>query len=99
MIFFLPQEAYLLSECLCFAHFHDRNKLLSETLMRQHGEVVWKNMLDDEREKYLEKKQLEERRLRQEGKLDELGKLLADFAKVQFILHLPTLLRFYFLTC
>ncbi|XP_070559138.1 trichohyalin-like isoform X2 [Ptychodera flava] len=59
-----------------------REKLLSDSLIRQHGDVAWKNMSSGEREKLLEKKILEERRLRQEGKLDELGRLLGDFAKL-----------------
>ncbi|XP_071784125.1 uncharacterized protein [Asterias amurensis] len=58
-----------------------RDKMLTELLMKEFGESAWRSMSEQERQRLLMKKKLEERRLRREGKMDELSRLLGDSEK------------------
>ena len=53
-----------------------RDKLLSEALMKEMGAAEWQALSEQERQARLVKMKLEERRLRREGKFDELQALL-----------------------
>ncbi|XP_071961658.1 uncharacterized protein [Antedon mediterranea] len=55
-----------------------RDKLLVESLMNQFGEAEWNKKTEEEQQRLLMKKRLEERRLRQDGKMDELSRLIGD---------------------
>ena len=57
--------------------------MLTELLMKEFGESAWRSMSEQERQRLLMKKKLEERRLRREGKMDELSRLLGDSEKVR----------------
>ncbi|XP_077983007.1 uncharacterized protein LOC144437842 isoform X2 [Glandiceps talaboti] len=82
--FELTKEEQQLIQALESKYDIIRDQLLTETLRRHHGEGAWNNMMADEKHNILRKKKLEERRLRQEGKLDDLGQLLGDFIKNSF---------------
>ncbi|XP_076812765.1 uncharacterized protein LOC143459471 isoform X1 [Clavelina lepadiformis] len=58
-----------------------RDKLLTEALMRELGEENWRRMSERERQKKLMQMKMEEMRLRKEGKMDELARLLGDSFK------------------
>ncbi|XP_041457735.1 trichohyalin-like isoform X3 [Lytechinus variegatus] len=60
-----------------------KDKLLAEALMKQMGEGEWARLSERERQLRLMKLKLEERRLRQEGKMDEASALLGDALKSQ----------------
>eukprot|EP00057_Strongylocentrotus_purpuratus_P011445 XP_011665919.1 PREDICTED: trichohyalin isoform X2 [Strongylocentrotus purpuratus] len=60
-----------------------KDKLLADALMKQMGEGEWARLSEKERQLRLMKLKLEERRLRQEGKMDEAAALLGDALKSQ----------------
>lgn len=51
-----------------------KDKLLTEVLMKQMGDAEWTALSERERQAKLLKLKLQERRLRQEGKLDEASR-------------------------
>lgn len=51
-----------------------KDKLLTEVLMKQMGDAEWATLSERERQAKLLKLKLQERRLRQEGKLDEASR-------------------------
>ncbi|PFX16028.1 hypothetical protein AWC38_SpisGene19720 [Stylophora pistillata] len=55
-----------------------KDKLLLEALKKQLGDAEWAQLSEQERQKRLVKLKLEERRLRKEGQLDELHRLLGE---------------------
>nr|XP_039263423.1 trichohyalin-like isoform X2 [Styela clava] len=55
-----------------------RDKLLAEALMKQLGDKAWGELSERERQERLFKLKMEERRLRKEGRYDELAKLLGE---------------------
>jgi len=55
-----------------------KDKLLLEALKKQLGDAEWAALSEQERQRRLVKLKLEERRLRKEGQLDELQKLLGE---------------------
>jgi len=55
-----------------------KDKLLLEALKKQLGDAEWAALSEQERQKRLVKLKLEERRLRKEGQLDELQRLLGE---------------------
>ncbi|XP_033123436.1 trichohyalin-like isoform X2 [Anneissia japonica] len=57
-----------------------RDKLLMEALINQYGVAEWNKKTVEEQQRLLVKKRLEERRLRQDGKMDELNRLIGDAA-------------------
>lgn len=58
-----------------------RDKLLLESLMTQYGKVEWSKMSEQERQNQLARMKLLGKKLRKEGKYDELAKLFEDAAK------------------
>ncbi|GFS04525.1 trichohyalin-like [Elysia marginata] len=58
-----------------------KDKLLIEALIREMGEADWSRLSDLERQKKLLELKMRERRLRREGKMDELAGLLGNFAE------------------
>ncbi|RUS75677.1 hypothetical protein EGW08_016571 [Elysia chlorotica] len=58
-----------------------RDKLLIEALMQEMGEAEWSRLSDLERQRKLVELKMRERRLRREGRTDELAQLLGNFAK------------------
>lgn len=63
-----------------------RDKLLMEALMAQAGKADWDRLSEAERQKRLQELRLKERRLRREGKWDELEQLLGDALKNEELL-------------
>ncbi|GFN88861.1 trichohyalin-like [Plakobranchus ocellatus] len=57
-----------------------KDKLLMEALMREMGEAEWSRLSDLERQKKLVELKMREKRLRREGRMDEIAQLLGDFA-------------------
>ncbi|KAK3103454.1 hypothetical protein FSP39_019371 [Pinctada imbricata] len=55
-----------------------RDKLLADALMKQYGEAEWQRMSDLERQKKLAELKLKQKKLRREGKMDELAHILGD---------------------
>ena len=55
---------------------------MTEALISEIGQKEWNDLSEEERQRRLIQKKLEERRLRQEGKLDQLGRILGQAAKV-----------------
>ena len=55
-----------------------RDKLLAEALMRQLGETEWNRLSELERQKKLAELKLKERRLRREGRYDEVANILGE---------------------
>ncbi|XP_013408861.1 trichohyalin [Lingula anatina] len=55
-----------------------RDKLLMELLMKQMGEAEWASLSEKERQRRLMQLKLQEKKLRREGKEDELQKLFGD---------------------
>ncbi|RMX39987.1 hypothetical protein pdam_00022972 [Pocillopora damicornis] len=55
-----------------------KDKLLLEAIKKQLGDAEWAQLSEQERQKRLVKLKLEERRLRKEGQLDELHRLLGE---------------------
>ena len=51
-----------------------KDKLLAESLMKQMGEKEWAALSEKERQARLVKLKLQERKLREEGKLDEASR-------------------------
>ncbi|XP_032219683.2 trichohyalin [Nematostella vectensis] len=60
-----------------------RDKLMAEALMKQVGEAEWKAMSERDRMAKLVQLKLEAKRLKQEGKMDELQKLFGDAASAE----------------
>ncbi|XP_038068700.1 trichohyalin-like isoform X2 [Patiria miniata] len=58
-----------------------REKILTEQLMREFGEAEWLRMSEQERQRLLMKRKMEERQLRREGKMDELARLISGADK------------------
>ncbi|XP_022097553.1 trichohyalin-like isoform X2 [Acanthaster planci] len=58
-----------------------REKILTDQLMREFGESQWLMMSEQERQRLLIKKKMEERQLRREGKMDELARLISGADK------------------
>lgn len=58
-----------------------KDKLLTEALMKQMGDAQWAALSERERQAKLLKLKLQERKLRQEGKLDEASRLLGEGMK------------------
>lgn len=58
-----------------------KDKLMSEALMKQMGAAEWAALSERERQAKLLKLKLQERKLRQEGKLDEASRLLGEGMK------------------
>ena len=56
-----------------------KDKLLTEALMKQMGDAEWAALSERERQAKLLKLKLQERKLRQEGKLDEASRLEGYF--------------------
>ena len=56
-----------------------KDKLLTEALMKQMGASEWAALSERERQAKLLKLKLQERRLRQEGKLDEASRSVVFF--------------------
>ncbi|XP_064633679.1 golgin subfamily A member 4-like [Lineus longissimus] len=54
-----------------------RDKILMEALMKQAGDVEWNQLSEKERQARLIKLKMEEKRLRQEGRMDEASELIA----------------------
>ena len=57
-----------------------RDKLLLDSLMNQYGKAEWDRLSEQERQSQLAKMRMLEKKLRREGKYDELSKLLGDAA-------------------
>eukprot|EP00111_Clytia_hemisphaerica_P002852 TCONS_00008039-protein len=57
-----------------------RDKLLLDSLMNQFGKSEWDRLSEQERQNQLAKMRMLEKKLRREGKYDELAKLLGDAA-------------------
>ena len=57
-----------------------RDKLLLDSLMNQFGKTEWDRLSEQERQSQLAKMRMLEKKLRREGKYDELSKLLGDAA-------------------
>ena len=55
-----------------------KDKLLTEALMKQMGDAEWAALSERERQAKLLKLKLQERKLRQEGKLDEASRLVIN---------------------
>ncbi|XP_041349458.1 uncharacterized protein LOC121368777 [Gigantopelta aegis] len=55
-----------------------KDKVIIEALMKQMGEAEWKHLSERERQRHVIKMRVEERRLRQEGKMDEVAMLLGQ---------------------
>ncbi|XP_062600408.1 trichohyalin-like [Saccostrea cucullata] len=55
-----------------------RDKLLAEALIKQLGESEWQRLTDLERQKKMMELKLKERKLRREGKFDEISQILGD---------------------
>ncbi|ESO89984.1 hypothetical protein LOTGIDRAFT_164683 [Lottia gigantea] len=60
-----------------------RDKLIIEALIAQYGELDWSKITDAERQKKVFEMKLKERRLRKEGKIDEVNKLIGESLKHQ----------------
>merc|ERR1712154_608430 len=56
-----------------------KDKLLIEALIKQMGETDWNRLSELERQKKLVQLKIDEKRLRKEGKLDEVAALLGQF--------------------
>lgn len=64
-----------------------KDKLLMQSLMDQYGQNEWDKLSEKERQKRLIELKLQEKRLRKEGKFDEIAKLLGDSAMNSDILN------------
>ena len=64
-----------------------KDKLLMQSLMDQYGKGEWDKLSEKERQKHLMQLKLQERKLRNEGKYDEISKLLGDFAQNSELLN------------
>ena len=64
-----------------------KDKLLTEALMKQMGEAEWAALSERERQAKLLKLRLQERKLRQEGKIDEASRSVFTFAVVVWSCH------------
>lgn len=63
-----------------------KDKLMAEALMKQMGDAQWAALSERERQAKLLKLKLQERKLRQEGKLDEAARCVARFkADIDFV--------------
>lgn len=60
-----------------------KDKLLTEALMKQVGDAQWAALSERERQAKLLKLKLQERKLRQEGKLDEASRSVVLVTQVQ----------------
>ena len=60
-----------------------KDKLLTEALMKQMGDAQWATLSERERQAKLLKLKLQERKLRQEGKLDEASRSVVLVTQVQ----------------
>ena len=56
-----------------------KDKLIAEALMKQMGDAQWAALSERERQAKLLKLKLQERKLRQEGKLDEASRSVVRF--------------------
>lgn len=57
-----------------------RDKLLLDALMNQYGKSEWDRLSEQERQNQLARMRMLEKKLRREGKYDELSKLFGDAA-------------------
>lgn len=64
-----------------------RDKLLMDALMKQYSQAEWDKLSEQERQNRLAKLKLLEKKLRHEGKFDELAKLLSDAAQDSDLLN------------
>ena len=62
-----------------------KDKLLTEALMKQVGAAEWASLSERERQAKLLKLKLQERKLRQEGKLDEASRFVVHFSVFGFL--------------
>nr|XP_006823325.1 PREDICTED: trichohyalin-like [Saccoglossus kowalevskii] len=60
-----------------------RDKLIAEALMKQMSEAEWNRLSEKERQERILKMKLELRRLLEEGKQDEVARLLGDVIETQ----------------
>lgn len=67
-----------------------RDKLLMDALMKQYSQAEWDKLSEQERQNRLAKLKLLEKKLRHEGKFDELAKLLGDAAQDSDLLNVSS---------
>ncbi|XP_055958286.1 putative autophagy-related protein 11 [Patella vulgata] len=60
-----------------------RDKLIVEALINQYGELDWSKITDEERQKKILELKIKERRLRRDGKLGDVNKLIGESLKNQ----------------
>ncbi|KAJ8047726.1 hypothetical protein HOLleu_06793 [Holothuria leucospilota] len=64
-----------------------KDKCLLDLLKKQFGDAEWANISERERQRRLMKLKLEEKRLRREGRMDELQVLLGGFIELDLQMH------------